>query len=279
MVSMWIFSAFSRSDMIRYKVLTYSWRLFPAIKRDIKLGDLKACLDRNYYCLLYWEPWLVGWNSKDLAVLRPLSQEKSLDATSFLVKTKLCALFLGPSWINTHSNSCRKTAGSASFWPVFRIDGLWQCELLFLFFFFSITKPKPYAFVSLKNFKGIAFCHLESSFESSSQSRYVWQSYTSQSCKSLPCICHADASYGSTVTLSVSSASHKQVPTTVFTPLEYGCVGLSEEAAVQCYGSDNIEVWKHFWFYSWCQSCTMKRQKFHSCIRQNFWSPKYYVCS
>ena len=34
----------------------------------------------------------------------------------------------------------------------------------------------------------------------------------------------------------------KQVPTTVFTPLEYGCVGLSEEAAVQCYGSDNIEV-------------------------------------
>lgn len=38
----------------------------------------------------------------------------------------------------------------------------------------------------------------------------------------------------------------KQVPTTVFTPLEYGFVGLSEEAAVQCYGSDNIEVWKHF---------------------------------
>lgn len=34
----------------------------------------------------------------------------------------------------------------------------------------------------------------------------------------------------------------KQVPTTVFTPLEYGCVGLSEEKAVQCYGSDNIEV-------------------------------------
>jgi len=32
------------------------------------------------------------------------------------------------------------------------------------------------------------------------------------------------------------------IPTTVFTPLEYGCVGLSEEAAVQRYGEDQIEV-------------------------------------
>ncbi|KAG2431917.1 hypothetical protein HYH02_013136 [Chlamydomonas schloesseri] len=33
------------------------------------------------------------------------------------------------------------------------------------------------------------------------------------------------------------------VPTTVFTPLEYGCVGYSEEAATDKYGADNIEVY------------------------------------
>ncbi|KAK2522907.1 Txnrd2 [Columba guinea] len=40
---------------------------------------------------------------------------------------------------------------------------------------------------------------------------------------------------------------YDNVPTTVFTPLEYGCVGLSEEAAVQCYGSDNIEVYHAYY--------------------------------
>ena len=34
------------------------------------------------------------------------------------------------------------------------------------------------------------------------------------------------------------------IPTTVFTPTEYGCVGLSEEEAVQRYGAQNIEVSK-----------------------------------
>jgi thioredoxin reductase 1, cytoplasmic len=33
------------------------------------------------------------------------------------------------------------------------------------------------------------------------------------------------------------------VPTTVFTPIEYGSVGYSEEAAVQKWGADNIEVY------------------------------------
>jgi len=33
------------------------------------------------------------------------------------------------------------------------------------------------------------------------------------------------------------------VPTTVFTPFEYGRVGLSEEEAIQQYGSDSIEVY------------------------------------
>lgn len=34
---------------------------------------------------------------------------------------------------------------------------------------------------------------------------------------------------------------HK-IPTTVFTPLEFGTVGLSEEQAVETYGEDNVEV-------------------------------------
>ncbi|GIL79383.1 hypothetical protein Vretifemale_8743, partial [Volvox reticuliferus] len=33
------------------------------------------------------------------------------------------------------------------------------------------------------------------------------------------------------------------VPTTVFTPLEYGCVGYSEEAATTKYGEENIEIY------------------------------------
>ncbi|NXP71772.1 TRXR2 reductase, partial [Ramphastos sulfuratus] len=40
---------------------------------------------------------------------------------------------------------------------------------------------------------------------------------------------------------------YDNVPTTVFTPLEYGCVGLSEEAAMQLYGSDNIEVYHAYY--------------------------------
>ncbi|ESO08733.1 hypothetical protein HELRODRAFT_186760 [Helobdella robusta] len=32
------------------------------------------------------------------------------------------------------------------------------------------------------------------------------------------------------------------VPTTVFTPLEYGCIGLSEETAIETYGSHDVEV-------------------------------------
>merc|ERR1719336_1341284 len=37
------------------------------------------------------------------------------------------------------------------------------------------------------------------------------------------------------------------VPTTVFTPLEYGACGLGEEEAVERYGANNIEVyWKKY---------------------------------
>ena len=35
---------------------------------------------------------------------------------------------------------------------------------------------------------------------------------------------------------------YQGVPTTVYTPLEYGCVGLTEEAAEAMYGADNLEV-------------------------------------
>lgn len=36
------------------------------------------------------------------------------------------------------------------------------------------------------------------------------------------------------------------MPTTVFTPLEYSFVGLSEEAATARYGADGIEVYHAF---------------------------------
>ncbi|KAM9447177.1 thioredoxin reductase 2, tandem duplicate 2 [Clarias gariepinus] len=41
--------------------------------------------------------------------------------------------------------------------------------------------------------------------------------------------------------------NYDNVPTTVFTPLEYGCVGLSEEEAERRYGNDRIEVYHAFY--------------------------------
>lgn len=35
---------------------------------------------------------------------------------------------------------------------------------------------------------------------------------------------------------------YSDISTTVFTPLEYGCVGLSEEAAQEQFGKDNLKV-------------------------------------
>ncbi|CAK6440282.1 unnamed protein product [Pipistrellus nathusii] len=40
---------------------------------------------------------------------------------------------------------------------------------------------------------------------------------------------------------------YDNVPTTVFTPLEYGCVGLSEEAAVARHGADHVEVYHAYY--------------------------------
>nr|AYV89007.1 Thioredoxin reductase [Tetranychus truncatus] len=45
---------------------------------------------------------------------------------------------------------------------------------------------------------------------------------------------------------------YSSVATTVFTPLEYGCCGLSEEKAIELYGEENIEVYvQHFTPTEW----------------------------
>jgi len=42
------------------------------------------------------------------------------------------------------------------------------------------------------------------------------------------------------------------VPTTVFTPIEYGSIGYSEEEAIQTFGEDNVEVYHtSFWPLEW----------------------------
>ncbi|XP_036093272.1 thioredoxin reductase 1, cytoplasmic isoform X1 [Rousettus aegyptiacus] len=45
---------------------------------------------------------------------------------------------------------------------------------------------------------------------------------------------------------------YENVPTTVFTPLEYGACGLSEEKAVEKFGEENVEVYhSYFWPLEW----------------------------
>lgn len=41
---------------------------------------------------------------------------------------------------------------------------------------------------------------------------------------------------------STEKMDYKGVPTTVFTPIEYGCCGLTEEEAIAKYGDANIDV-------------------------------------
>lgn len=40
----------------------------------------------------------------------------------------------------------------------------------------------------------------------------------------------------------VFQCDYINVPTTVFTPLEYGCCGLAEEKAIEVYKKENLEV-------------------------------------
>jgi len=36
---------------------------------------------------------------------------------------------------------------------------------------------------------------------------------------------------------------YDNIPTTIFTPLEYGCIGLTEEKAIARYGEEDIQVY------------------------------------
>ena len=50
--------------------------------------------------------------------------------------------------------------------------------------------------------------------------------------------------------VSETLTDYQNVCTTVFTPLEYGCCGLSEEDAVEKYGEDDVEVYHtSFWYF------------------------------
>ena len=48
---------------------------------------------------------------------------------------------------------------------------------------------------------------------------------------------------GSNLILFTFQCDYVNVATTVFTPMEYGCIGLSEEDAIAKYGEDDIEVY------------------------------------
>ena len=46
--------------------------------------------------------------------------------------------------------------------------------------------------------------------------------------------------------------NYDNVATTVFTPIEYGCCGLSEEEAISRFGEDNLDVFHtNFWPLEW----------------------------
>ncbi|XP_062500588.1 thioredoxin reductase 1, cytoplasmic-like isoform X2 [Corticium candelabrum] len=46
---------------------------------------------------------------------------------------------------------------------------------------------------------------------------------------------------------STHNMDYNNIPTTVFTPMEYGCVGLSTEKAINQFGSENIETYHAFY--------------------------------
>lgn len=46
---------------------------------------------------------------------------------------------------------------------------------------------------------------------------------------------------------SMQLMNYNNVATTVFTPLEYACVGLAEEEAIRLYGEGNLEVWHGYY--------------------------------
>lgn len=46
---------------------------------------------------------------------------------------------------------------------------------------------------------------------------------------------------------SIVQMDYNNVATTIFSPLEYSCVGISEECAIENYGEDNIEVYHAYY--------------------------------
>lgn len=68
------------------------------------------------------------------------------------------------------------------------------------------------------------------------------------------------------------------IPTTVFTPLEYGTIGLSEEAAYEKYGKDQIEVYHgHFQPLEWELPSRNKNKSFAKlvCLKPDV---RPYIC-
>ena len=59
---------------------------------------------------------------------------------------------------------------------------------------------------------------------------------------------------------------YELIPTTVFTPSEYGCVGLTEEGAAERYGADSVE--SYLWNWSTLEHAAVHRLK-HASIREN----------
>nr|XP_013000503.2 thioredoxin reductase 3 [Cavia porcellus] len=61
---------------------------------------------------------------------------------------------------------------------------------------------------------------------------------------------------------SLEKCDYINIPTTVFTPLEYGCCGLSEEAAIEVYKNENLEVFHSFFLpLEW----TVARRESNTC--------------
>lgn len=58
---------------------------------------------------------------------------------------------------------------------------------------------------------------------------------------------------------------YELVPTTVFTPLEYGSIGLSEEDAKKKFGAENIDTWHtkfvplEWWYHKWTEEGTKEK--------------------
>lgn len=54
----------------------------------------------------------------------------------------------------------------------------------------------------------------------------------------------------------LEKCDYVNVPTVVFTPLEYGCCGYSEERAIEVYQKENLEVYHTlFWPLEWTVAC------------------------